>query len=178
MIGSWRQLPSLVTPAHMNLVRMAQRVQEVTEANQINKVAVEKMVRYPSGAHLPIQTPSKQFPAPSTHRYELNFREYFSYFSYNIDSDLISTIKQTVKTWRNRPLTIIDPASHWSDTFTWRVQEYWTVMKMFENADSPGVAQQSQVMHPLHSISQAQINYARTLRKSEFFDEAANELSM
>lgn len=104
--------------------------------------------------------------------------EFFGYFSYTIDSDLISTIKQTVKTWRNRPLTIIDPASHWSDTFTWRVQEYWTVMKMFENADSPGVAQQSQVMHPLHSISQAQINYARTLRKSELYDEAAHELSM
>jgi hypothetical protein len=68
LIGSWRQLPSLVTPAHMNLVRMAQRVQEVTEANQINKVANDKMVRYPPGAHLPLPTPSKQFPALLTHR--------------------------------------------------------------------------------------------------------------
>lgn len=68
LITDWRQLPSIITPAHMQLVRMAQRVQEVTEANQINKVAVEKMVRYPPGAHLPIPTPSKQFPALLTHR--------------------------------------------------------------------------------------------------------------
>lgn len=71
LISDWRQLPSIVTPTHMKLVRMAQRVQEVTEANQINKVVVEKMVRYPPGTHLPmpIVTPSKQFPALPTHRY-------------------------------------------------------------------------------------------------------------
>lgn len=49
---------------------------------------------------------------------------------------------------------------------------------MFENADNPSIAQQGQSMHPLHSISQAQINYARTLRKNELFEEAASELSM
>jgi hypothetical protein len=68
LIGDWRQLPSIMTPAHMQIVRMAQRVQEVAEANQVNKVALEKIVRYPSGAHLPMATPSKQFPALMTHR--------------------------------------------------------------------------------------------------------------
>lgn len=68
LIGDWRQLPSIVTPAHMQLVRMAQRIQEVVEGNHINKVAVEKMVRYPPGTHLPVPTPSKQFPALLTHR--------------------------------------------------------------------------------------------------------------
>jgi hypothetical protein len=68
LISEWRQLPSLVTPAHMQLVRMAQRVQELAEANQVNKVAVEKMVRVQPGAHHTMPTPSKQFPALMTHR--------------------------------------------------------------------------------------------------------------
>lgn len=68
MISDWRQFPSLVTPAHMQLVRMAQRVQELAEANQVNKVAVEKMVRVQPGSHHQMPTPSKQFPSLMSHR--------------------------------------------------------------------------------------------------------------
>jgi hypothetical protein len=50
-------------------------------------------------------------------------------------------------------------------------------MRILENAENQQAAQQSQIMHPLHTISQSQINYARTLRKAELYDEAVNELS-
>lgn len=69
LIVEWRGLPSLVTPAHMGLIRMAQRVQELIEANQINKIAVDKIVRLQPGAHhITIGTPNKQFPAFMNHR--------------------------------------------------------------------------------------------------------------
>ncbi|KAI6206451.1 hypothetical protein M3Y94_00912100 [Aphelenchoides besseyi] len=163
LINEWRSLSPLVSAPHAEILRSAQRIQEVTEANQIAEVAFKKFKlasNAPSAGSAVAGALSRQFDQ-LPHRYV-------------IDNHLVGEIKQTTKTWRNRPLTVLDPISHWSDTFTARVQQYMFIMRVLENGPD---FQQTQVMLPQHSIAQSQINLARTLRKAGFYDEAIHELA-
>ena len=67
----------------------------------------------------------------------------------------------------------MDPVSHSADTIKWRVQQFLFIMRVLENSDAPNI----QLLTPQHSISQSQFSFARTLRKANFFDEAADELN-
>ncbi|KAI6180608.1 FAT domain-containing protein [Aphelenchoides besseyi] len=163
LITEWRSLSPLVCAPHAEILRSAQRIQEVTEANQIAEVAFKKFKlasNAQSAGSAVAGALSRQFDQ-LPHRYV-------------IDNHLVGEIKQTTKTWRNRPLTVLDPISHWSDTFTARVQQYMFIMRVLENGPD---FQQTQVMLPQHSIAQSQINLARTLRKAGFYDEAIHELA-
>ncbi|KAI6216477.1 Transcription-associated protein 1 [Aphelenchoides fujianensis] len=157
LIGEWRALPSIVSAPHADLLRKAQQIQEITEANQIVDVAARKLQRGVPAVDARRHREQRQPAAIPA-----------------VAPTLVGDIKQTTKTWRNRPLTVVDPVAHWSDTYSWRVQEYLFVMQVLENGPD---FQLTHPMLPKHSIAQSQINLARTLRKAGLFDEAAHELA-
>ncbi|CAD5212386.1 unnamed protein product [Bursaphelenchus okinawaensis] len=156
LIAEWRQLPSITSEVHMQVLRKAQLVQEITESATVGQTACEKMITVTTADSYNYNTNRIQF---------------------HVDNAMVNEIKQFIKTWRCRASYLsVDPLSHLSSTFAWRVQQYFNVMRIFDGADSSSVPHQGQ-MQPLHSIAQAQIMFARMYKKAELYEESMQQLA-
>ncbi|KAL3088823.1 hypothetical protein niasHT_023171 [Heterodera trifolii] len=169
LITEWRQLPSIVSHVHINILNNSHLLHEISESANLLYSNLPLLTNWSGNSN-------NGSPASTNSNHSLN-----------------NAVKHLMKTWRNRPLTTVDRNSAWSDLFNWRLQFFNSLLRFYDNASAAvpaGVDQQSfaaavsppatstaTISVPLHAITQCHLLQARAFRRSNQLDMAQNELN-